>query len=470
MADAASVHETIVKRFRMNTVVASSPEVIEPAGAPAFPPAPESLGDTGLTPGFVGDLLMKTLYVHGARTGQQLAETICLPFALLDELLHDLQQRRFVEVRGTAGHGRSGYLFDLVTAGRERAQEALAASQYVGPAPVPLAQYSRWLLAHSIQGVHVTRASIADGFREMVLDRHLLEQLGPAVNSAKSLFIYGDSGNGKTLIADTIAGLLGGTMYVPYAVKVDGQIMLVYDPVYHRPPTDTVRTEAGEISIWRDSNSEHDRRFARVRRPVVVTGGELTLEELDLQYDRHTKLYQAPFQVKANGGVLIIDDFGRQRVPPRDLLNRWIVPLEKRIDYLTLHTGGKFPVPFDSLLIFATNLDPKSLVEEAFLRRIHYKIHVVDPTPEQYAEIFRRCCVARGITFVQAGVEHVYREYYGKRGIPPRSCHPRDILDHLCDVARFLEVEPHVNRELLDRACESYFLDVATLGEARVEA
>jgi predicted ATPase with chaperone activity len=203
----------------------------------------------------------------------------------------------------------------------------------------------------------------------------------------------------------------------------------------------------------------------------VVAGGELTLEELDLQYDRHTKVYQAPFQMKANGGVLIIDDFGRQRVPPRDLLNRWIVPLERRQDFLTLHTGGKFPVPFDCLLIFATNLDPKSLAEEAFLRRIRYKVHVTDPTREQYGEIFRRCCVARGIEYAESGVEHVYREFYGRRRIPARSCHPRDILDHLVDLAGFLEIEPALTDDLLDRACESYFLDLAALSDAteRVE-
>jgi predicted ATPase with chaperone activity len=446
----------------MNPILATAPVEASGLDAPDTPPQPETLADTGLPESLVQGLLLKLLYTHGARLGQQIADTVCLPLALVDEQLHSLQQRRLVEVRGTSGTGRGAYLFELSSQGRERAQEALEASQYVGPAPVPLEQYSRWLLTHSIQGVHVTRASIRDGFGDMVLDPHLLELLGPAVNSAKSIFLYGDSGNGKTLLAEGIAAMMGGSMYVPYAVLVDGQIVLVYDPVYHRPvePAAAAPLEDGGISIWRNVDAEYDRRFARVRRPVVVTGGELTLEELDLQYDRHTKLYQAPFQVKANGGVLIIDDFGRQQVPPRDLLNRWIVPLEKRQDYLTLHTGTKFPIPFDSLLIFATNLDPTSLVEEAFLRRIHYKIHVQDPTREQYEEIFRRCCVGRGIEYRASGVEHVYRVFYGERGIPARSCHPRDILDHVVDVARFLEEPPTLSDDLLDRACESYFLDL----------
>jgi len=437
---------------------------------PDTPPQPESLAQTGLSAGFVQELLLKVLYVHGARLGQQIADTVCLPLTLVDEQLHTLQQRRLVEVKGTSGTGRGAYLFEISTQGRERAQEALEASQYVGPAPVPLEVYARWLEAHSIKGVTITRGGIADGFRDLVLEPHMLEQLGPAINSAKSIFLYGESGNGKTLLADTIAAMLGGSMYVPYAVLVDGQIMLVFDPVYHRPVAERAADmPAGEISIWRSLDTEFDRRFARVRRPVVVTGGELTLAELDLQYDHHTKLYQAPFQMKANGGVLIIDDFGRQRVPPRDLLNRWIVPLEKRQDYLTLHTGSKFPVPFDCLLIFATNLDPKSLVEEAFLRRIHYKILVPDPTRAQFEEIFRRCCDARGIEYMEGGVEYIFQAYYRRKGIPARSCHPRDILDHVVDAARFLEVRPSLTEDLLDRACDSYFLDIAAMAD-EVEA
>ncbi len=210
---------------------------------------------------------------------------------------------------------------------------------------------------------------------------------------------------------------------------------------------------------WLTKTPAYDRRFALVRRPVVLTGGELTLEQLDLQYDRYTKMYQAPFQVKANGGVLILDDFGRQRVPPKDLLNRWIVPLEKRIDFLTLHTGGKFPVPFDTLLIISTNLEPSHLVEEAFLRRIHYKIMIEGPDPEQFADIFERNCKERGITYDQAIVRYIYEAWYGRHSIIPRGCHPRDILDHVVDIARFHQVHPEATVDMVDRACRSYFLD-----------
>jgi hypothetical protein len=426
------------------------------------PPVPLTLADTGLSEAFVSDLLLKILYARGTRTGQQLADAIRLPFPVIDEPLLTLQQRRMLEVRSTSGHGRTGYLFDITGPGVARAQEAQATSQYAGPAPVPLEQYRAWSGRQSISDAHVTRADIRRGFGSLVLEEEFLDLLGPAVNSAKSIFLYGDSGNGKTLIADTIAAVLGDSIHVPYAIQVDGQIILVHDPVYHRRVEgDPGESGGGTVSLWLTGEDEHDRRWVRARRPVVVTGGELTLDELDLRYDPNTRVYQAPFQVKANGGVLIIDDFGRQRVPPRDLLNRWIVPLEKRIDYLTLHTGSKFPLPFDCLVIFATNLDPRGLVEEAFLRRIHYKLHVRDPERAQYEEIFRRCCADRGIGFDARGVEHIYSEFYGTRGIEARSCHPRDILDHLCDAARYLEVPPTLSDELLDRACNSYFLDVA---------
>jgi predicted ATPase with chaperone activity len=425
------------------------------------PPVPGSVQDTGLSEEFIVDLLLKTLYVQGVRTGRQLTAAVRLPFTFVDDRLLSLQQRRLVEVLGTSGPNRGAYLFDLTGAGRDRARDALTSSQYVGSAPVPLSQYRTWVEKQTIRNVHVTRDVVRAGFQRMVLSDAVHDVLGPSINSAKSLFLYGAPGNGKTMIAETISHLLGGDVFVPFAVEVEGQIMILYDPVYHHAESglNPLEENEGAEGGWLKAPPTHDQRYVRIRRPIVLTGGELTLDQLDLQYDHHTKMYQAPFQLKANGGVLILDDFGRQRVPPKDLLNRWIVPLEKRVDFLTLHTGGKFPVPFDCLLIISTNLEPSQLVEEAFMRRIHYKIMVEGPNPQQYAEIFGRCCVERRIEYDQAAVNHIYDEWYGKRGIHPRACHPRDILDHLVDIARFYEGHPELNFDMVDRACRSYFLD-----------
>jgi predicted ATPase with chaperone activity len=404
----------------------------------------------------VRDLILKVLYVQGSRTGEYLANFLRLPFPLLDEELLTLQHRRFIEVRGTTAPHRGSYLFDLGSEGRARAKDALETSLYVGPVPVPISQYSSWIQKQSVRNVHVTRKSLEAGFSHLVLNQSLLDVLGPAVNSSKSIFLHGPPGNGKTAIAEAISRMLGGELYLPYAVDIEGQIMLVYDAVHHQL-MEGPDEEVGIESLWQKGPS-YDRRYARVKRPVVVTGGELTLEQLDLRYDPFTKVYQAPFQVKANGGVLIIDDFGRQRVPPRELLNRWIVPLDRRLDYLTLHTGGKFPVPFDCLIIFATNLDPTELVEEAFLRRIHYKIPVEDPNRQQYQEIFRGQCLAQGVEEAPDAVAYVFTEFYDKLGISPRGCHPRDLVAHVCDIAKYREVPPRLTPELLQSACRSYFL------------
>lgn len=437
-----------------------------PPGGPTFdvgaggPPVPETLADTGLSAGFVADLLLRALHTRGATSGGDLAGIVCLPFTVLDDILMVLQQRRMVEVRGTAGHARSAYVFDLSHLGTERALASMAATQYVGPAPVTLKAYEAGVARQSVHNVHLTRDAIHAGFRGLVVTPTFLDRLGPAINSARSLFLWGDAGNGKTLIAETIAALLGGAVYVPHAVLVDGQIIMVYDPVHHHPPVEDEGRDAvapGD-SLWRADAPTFDRRYVRCRRPTVITGGELTFEQLELRHDPVSRVYQAPVQVKANNGVLILDDFGRQRVEPRALLNRWMIPLEQRRDYLALHTGTKFTMPFDCLLVFATNLDPAELVEEAFLRRIRYKIEVKGPDRGQYAEMLRRCCDERGIVFDPTAVDHLYARYYGTQGLEPRACHPRDVADHVCDVARYYGRERSLERSMLDRACESYFL------------
>jgi len=429
------------------------------------PPVPITTADTGLAPGLISDLILKALYSLGARSGDNLRTFIRLPFGILDEQLVDLQQRRLIEVR-EGGQSRVTYTFDLTGEGRARAREAMDVNGYVGPAPVPLVQYGRWVESQTVRGVRVTEETIRQGFSHLVFDDAFLDQLGPAINSGLSLFLYGHAGNGKTTIAEAISRMLGGHVYLPWSLEVEGQIIVLYDPVYHDVVEAVGTSEYDPLSdsqIFHEGQA-HDNRYAVIRRPVVFVGGELTLEMLELQYDEHTRIYQAPPHVKASGGVFIIDDFGRQLVRPRDLLNRWMVPLEKRIDYLALRNGYKFPIPFDCLVIFSTNLNPLELVDEAFLRRIRYKIMVESPNRAQYEEIFQRCCDANGILYETTRVEHVYKQFYERLRMAPRGCHPRDIVDTVCNVAKYENVQPSLSIELLDRACRSYFLDVPGAG------
>ena len=442
----------------------SSPRAPESRVQPV-PPVPVTTEDTGLTPGLISDLIMKALYTLGSRTGDQLRSFIRLPFAVLDEQLVVLQQRRLIEVR-EGGQSRVTYGFDLTGEGRARARESMDANGYVGPAPVPLTQYGRWVESQTVRGVTVTEETIRQGFSHLVFEDSFLDQLGPAINSGLSLFLYGHAGNGKTTIAEAISGMLGGHVYIPWALEVEGQIIVLYDPVYHdlvTPGAGDYDDPLGDSPLFHEGQ-RHDDRYAVIRRPVVFVGGELTLEFLELQYDPQSRVYQAPPHVKASGGVFIIDDFGRQLVRPRDLLNRWMVPLEKRIDYLALRNGYKFPVPFDCLVIFSTNLNPLELVDEAFLRRIRYKIMVESPNRAQYEEIFRRCCDAHGILYEAARVDHIYKAFYERLRMAPRGCHPRDIVDTVCNVAKYENIQPSLSIELLDRACRSYFLDVPGAG------
>ncbi len=423
------------------------------------PPPIRSIEDTGLTREAVVELLLKTLYVQGARQGEHLADTLRLPYAVLDELLMDLQQRRMLEVRSTTGHGRSGYVYDLTGEGRTRAREALAISAYVGPAPVPLPVFREWVQRQSVRQHRVPPERIKSGFDDLVLSDPVLEALGPAVNHGRSLFLYGHPGNGKTAIAERIARLMGGSVYMPYAIDIDGETMVVFDPVHHRPIQDDETSDDPAAVLLRAT--DHDQRFVRIQRPTVFVGGDLTMEQLDLQFDPVAKLYQAPFQVKAAGGVLIIDDFGRQLVGPTELLNRWIVPLEKEVDFLSLHTGIKFPVPFDTLLVFATNLDPSDLVDEAFLRRINFKVNIDSPDRAAWEQIFEDVCEERGIAFDRSKLDAVFKKYYEQFKIHPRGCHPRDIMDHLQAIAQYEGAETELRPDYLDRACRSYFLVMA---------
>jgi hypothetical protein len=432
--------------------VAAIQEPRTAAAQPTPPPPPSTIEETGLHPDTLHQLLLKTL-VAAEASGTQLSEKVRLPYSVLDALIQHARVEKLLEVRGASGVGSAGYRYALTDLGRDRAQQFLDMSRYVGAAPVPLAQYNAYIRACMATRSYVDRDTLATGFESLIVNKAMFDQLGPAVNSGKSLFLYGAPGNGKTVIAEGIGRALGEAMYIPNAIDVDGQIITMYDPVNHVP----MGTEGASQSVV--SAAVLDRRWEKIRRPVIVVGGELTLEMLDLTFNPIAKFYEAPIQLKANGGVFVVDDFGRQRIPPRDLLNRWIVPLESRVDFLTLHTGRKFETPFNVLIVFATNLKPQSLADEAFLRRIPYKILAKNPTMDEFCKIFELNCRKRGLTFDPVMVEYLHRKYYQPRKLQMRACHPRDLIEQVMDRCRYHNRPPAISRELLDEACGSYFIE-----------
>jgi Cdc6-like AAA superfamily ATPase len=419
---------------------------------PAPPAPPSTIAETGLHPDTLAQLLLKTL-VAGEANGTGLAEKLHLPYSVLDALVQHARVEKLVEVRGASGTGTAGYRYSLTDLGRDRAMQFFEVSRYVGPAPVPLAHYTAYVRACMAARPYVDRDRLATGFDQLIVSRDMMDLLGPAVNSGKSLFLYGKPGNGKTVIAEGIGRALGTEMYVPHAIDVDGQTITTFDAVNHQ--TLESRPEATSVV----AAAALDGRWEKIKRPVVVVGGELTLEMLDLTFNPISKFYEAPIQMKANGGVFVVDDFGRQRIPPRDLLNRWIVPLESRVDFLTLHTGRKFEIPFNVLIVFATNLKPESLADEAFLRRIPYKIRAKDPTVEEYCRIFEMNCRKRSLAFDPVMVEYLLRKYYQPRKLQMRACHPRDLVEQVVNMCRYHNRELVITRDLLDAACGSYFLE-----------
>ena len=433
-----------------------------PVGPAKFVPPPLSrLEDTGLPLVYIADLGLKILYNSGYLTGFQISDRLALPFnGIGDQVLEFLKREKLVEVKGSGGFGEGAYQYQITAAGIARAREAMDRNQYAGAVPVPIHVYNGAVTRQSGGRHTVTQRVMRQALAELVMGEKTFARIGPAANSGTSLFLYGAPGNGKTSIARAIGKMiLGEDMYIPYAVDVEGQIIKIYDNVNHQ----VIEEEDADAQTGTNAlraGPKRDLRWIKIKRPFIVVGGELTMAGLDLQFDEVNKFYEAPFQQKANGGMFLIDDFGRQQIRPRDLLNRWIVPLENRVDFLTLHNGRKIEIPFEVLVVFSTNLPPKDLVDEAFLRRIRHKIEILDPTFEEFREIFRRVALAKKIVYDDKGLAYLLQEWYIKRNRKLRSNHPRDILEQILDISSYLNLEPAMTKDLIDRACESYFVEL----------
>lgn len=418
---------------------------------------PRTVEESGLDIGFLSDLVLKTIYYNGELSAQEIAEGTRLPFVgVLESVLEFLKREEQVSITGSVGFGERAYRYSISQKGIARVREAMERSQYVGPAPVTLEAYRRVVLSQSLQNIRVGPEDVRRALAHLVLNEEMHDRIGPAVNSGRSLFLYGPPGNGKTTIASAITTMLKGDIYVPYAVSIGTSVIRVFDAMNHRPVEEDLKA-VGTGSL---RDRKRDRRWVKIKRPMIMTGGELTLETLDLIFDPASKTYEAPFQMKANGGVFLIDDFGRQQVRPQDLLNRWIVPLETRVDFLTLQTGMKIEIPFQLLIVFSTNLDPKELVDEAFLRRIRHKLQVGNPTDREYHQIFQRMCKLRKIDYDQQAFIYLLKEHYIKPRRELKAVHPRDILDQIIDIATYRGIQPTLSKELIDQACAAYFVDL----------
>jgi predicted ATPase with chaperone activity len=441
-----------------------------PASAPPIlPPEPTSIAETGLGMGFLTDLVLKIVYFYGNITGQQLTDETKLPYlGVLDKVLEFLKLEEYVDIIGAqGGFSERSFQYVIATKGRLKVNEVLDRTQYAGPAPVPLNDYIAMVKRQAIGDMIVNARSVREAFANLVINERMLDKIGPAANSARSLFLYGPPGNGKTTIAEGIASMLGGYVLVPYAVEIDGQIIKVFDPLNHQvvdippPPTPEPAPTFGGVTAQPITSSQPDRRWLICHRPQVVVGGELILEQLELIFDPIAKVYEAPFQMKANGGLFLIDDFGRQKCRPQDLLNRWIVPLEKKVDFLALQTGKKLQIPFDVLIVFSTNLSPKDLVDDAFLRRIRHKIEVPNPSPDEFRQIFQMVCRHKQIPYSDEGLRYLIQEHYLKVRRELRACHPRDLCDQILDEAKYRSSTPAMTKELIDHACEAYFVKLS---------
>lgn len=435
----------------------TGPKVVQPSADPTpeepssefVPRPPQDLREAGVNSDAVSRLLLKLLGARGAITGRAIARHIKLPFRLVEANLNEVRKEQLITLKGEAIAG--DYTYVITEKGLKRANELSRECTYFGSTPVSLKHYVDGITQQSASGIPVRIENLKKAFSDLLLDPTLLHKLGPAINSGRGLFLFGEPGNGKTSVAERISRAFGTTLWIPRALGIDGQIIRVFDPAIHQVVPDDATGVTNHDAI------EIDQRWVRIYRPTVIAGGELTMSELEVSQDPTTKICEAPLQMKSNGGVLLIDDFGRQRMPVDELLNRWIVPLEKRYDLLNLPNGKKVQVPFDQLVIFSTNLEPRDLVDDAFLRRIPYKIEVPNPSPKMFHQLFQIMCRQIGIEYRAEAINYLMQEHYVKVDRSPKACHPRDLLLQIRNFCVFHERPVALTKDSIDFAVNCYF-------------
>jgi hypothetical protein len=425
----------------------------ESAAAKPTPLPPQSIDETGLPASVIEQLMLKILYFRGDVLGRELASSTGLRFSIIESILETLKLQRIVTVKKSLGMGSISSVFCLTEQGRQVTEGYLETNQYTGPAPVPIELYAEIVRLQRLKENWLTLDMLREAYSHMVVTPELLASIGPAVSSGKSFLIYGQPGNGKSFLAEALFNLQTDPVYVPYAIYCQGMIIQMYDPVYHQK-IDEKEDPLSALSF----EAPYDRRWLRCRRPFIITGGELTMHMLDLNYNATAGVYDAPFQLKANNGIYLIDDFGRQKASPAEILNRWIVPMERRIDYLTFQTGGKTSVPFETFLVFSTNLEPHHLGDEAFLRRIQYKMFLRNPGTEEFRAIFTRYCQSQKLPFAPSLLDTFISRYYTETNKKFRRCQPRDLITHAIDLIRFEGRPWELTLDVLDRAWGTCFV------------
>lgn len=413
-----------------------------------IPAEPKSLEDCGLTGPDVENLLLRLLLFRGTATSWAATENCGLPRPLILEAFERLRAELLVSIKGSAG--LEDYIFQLTEAGHEHARRLAEQCTYAGVAPVSLEAYINSVELQSLKHSKITLADLKETLHELKLSGALLSQLGQAINDGRGLFLYGPPGNGKTSVSERVVSSFGEYVWIPHTVTIDGELVRLYDPRSH------VAVEEAEVK-QRLSDFAWDRRWILIQRPTIVVGGELTMEQLELQYNPSTGICEAPVQMRANCGALVIDDFGRQRMPTSEMLNRLIVPMEKHYDFLNMASGRQVSTPFEMLLVFSTNLEPSQLVDEAFLRRIPYKIEVTSPNEEQFTELFLQLARSSECTCTPQMVEYLIERHFRTKDRPLRYCHPRDLLRQITNLCDFTGIPKEVSRETVDVAVHNYF-------------